>query len=469
MSSIPCSRARSISLAGRRPELSLHLAAEAAQRGGGQHRLPRAADPDREVVVRAADRRRDRRGHVAVLDQLDARAGVADLLDQVVVPRPVEDDRRHVADPAAERLRDRLDVLGDGAPEVDLAARRRPDGHLAHVHVRQSRERARGAGRDHRHRAASAARDDARRLRADRARGRSARRRLRSAAPAREALGAFGRRRSRCGRRSEAARAPRASPRTRLPAQPPRRRARASARSRGPSARSRARSSRRGTAGAWPAPARARLRRRLAIRPFVAGRPRSARAPSRRTSLPLGPCSRSRARPLSPPARRCSPGGSGCRDRRSRYLSSARAPSEAMSRIQKWLACASSLSIASTHWTTSASAIGAGIPGTRCTPSSTVDQPSASERSIAALTPTSTFRVWSRKPWRSGSTSSSSALRSDRPGLEARVVDRRHELRAEERAQGLADEVGRCDARDRRAGRRPRWRPSTCRCRSRRR
>src|SRR4051795_5992922 len=74
--------------AGGGPELRLQLAAQAAQRGGREYGLPRAADPDREMVVRAADRRGDRRGHVAVLDELDPRARVADLLDQVVVAGP---------------------------------------------------------------------------------------------------------------------------------------------------------------------------------------------------------------------------------------------------------------------------------------------------------------------------------------------------------------------------------------------
>src|SRR6185369_1381743 len=98
---------RGFDLAARgRPELFLDLTAEAAQRARRQHRLPRAADPDREVVVRAADRGRDRRRDGAVLDQLDPGAGGADLLDQVVVPSPVEDDRRDVADVAAVGLRD---------------------------------------------------------------------------------------------------------------------------------------------------------------------------------------------------------------------------------------------------------------------------------------------------------------------------------------------------------------------------
>src|SRR5207253_8403115 len=102
----------------RRPELPLQLAAEAAKRGGCEHGLAGAADPDREVVVRAADRSGDRRGHVAVLDELDARAGVADLLDQIMVTRAVEDDRRHVVHPPPERLGDRLDVVADRAEEV---------------------------------------------------------------------------------------------------------------------------------------------------------------------------------------------------------------------------------------------------------------------------------------------------------------------------------------------------------------
>ncbi len=48
----------------------------------------------------------------------------------------------------------------DRALEVDLAARDRADGHLAHVHVRQRLERAGLAGGDHRHRAAAAAGHD---------------------------------------------------------------------------------------------------------------------------------------------------------------------------------------------------------------------------------------------------------------------------------------------------------------------
>src|SRR5919204_2923894 len=75
---------RLLDLAARgRPELGLELASETAQRGCREHRLARAPDPDREVVVRATDRGGDRRRHVAVLDQLDPSTGGTDLLDQV--------------------------------------------------------------------------------------------------------------------------------------------------------------------------------------------------------------------------------------------------------------------------------------------------------------------------------------------------------------------------------------------------
>src|SRR5204863_2306041 len=103
------------------------LAAEAAEGGRREDRLPRAADADREVVVRAADRGGDRGRDVAVLDELDPRSRVADLLDQVVMAGPVEDDCRHVVHTPSEGLRDRLDVLADGTEEVDRAARARAD------------------------------------------------------------------------------------------------------------------------------------------------------------------------------------------------------------------------------------------------------------------------------------------------------------------------------------------------------
>src|SRR5439155_2603315 len=102
----------------RRAELSVQLAAEAAQRRGGQDRLAGAADSDREMVVRAPDSRGDGRGHGSVLDQLDPRTDRPDLLDEVVMAGTVEHDRGHVIDGAAVRLGDGLNVRPDGLEEI---------------------------------------------------------------------------------------------------------------------------------------------------------------------------------------------------------------------------------------------------------------------------------------------------------------------------------------------------------------
>src|SRR5262249_56329359 len=104
--------ARLLDLApGCRPQLRLHLAAETAEGSRGHDRLARPADPDGEVVIRAADRRGDRGSDSPVLDQLDAGARGADVLDQVVVAWPVEHDRGDVVRAPAQRVGDCLDVL----------------------------------------------------------------------------------------------------------------------------------------------------------------------------------------------------------------------------------------------------------------------------------------------------------------------------------------------------------------------
>ena len=65
--------------------------------------------------------RGDAGGEVAVADQPDARARLADLGDQALVARPVEHDDHEVVDLAVERLGDGLQVLLHGGVDVDLA------------------------------------------------------------------------------------------------------------------------------------------------------------------------------------------------------------------------------------------------------------------------------------------------------------------------------------------------------------
>src|SRR4051794_14218697 len=81
-------------------EPRLDLAAEATQRRGCDHALRRATGAHDRVDAGARDRARDRGREIAVTDELDSRARGADLFDERVVPRPLEDDDRDVADPA---------------------------------------------------------------------------------------------------------------------------------------------------------------------------------------------------------------------------------------------------------------------------------------------------------------------------------------------------------------------------------
>ena len=105
----------------------MHLIAHAEMTPSGCRRFPRG-DPRASRPVRQ-ERRRD----VAVRNEADARAGLADLLDLLLVARPVEHDHHHVADVARALLRDRLDDLAERAIQVEHVRERRRGGHLLHV------------------------------------------------------------------------------------------------------------------------------------------------------------------------------------------------------------------------------------------------------------------------------------------------------------------------------------------------
>ena len=86
-----------------RPEPSLDAAADALQRRRRDDALRRAADPVEHVDAGARLRRGDRRRDVAVADQLHARAGFAELVDQLLVPVALEHDDVDLARGLLER------------------------------------------------------------------------------------------------------------------------------------------------------------------------------------------------------------------------------------------------------------------------------------------------------------------------------------------------------------------------------
>ncbi len=116
-----------------RPELALDAASDALQRSGGDHSLGRAADPVQQVDAGLRPGGGDRRGDVAVADQVDARACLAKLPDQLVVAFALEHDDTDVGRPAAFRLRDGLNVLGRRGVDVDHADGVCSRGDLLHV------------------------------------------------------------------------------------------------------------------------------------------------------------------------------------------------------------------------------------------------------------------------------------------------------------------------------------------------
>src|SRR5207247_5671534 len=130
-------------------EAGEHAAVEATERGGGEHALGGAADPHHGVDVGAAHGGRDAGREVTVADQLDACAGLADVGDQLLVARAVEDDDDQVLDVAPERAGDRFQVRLDRRVDVDRPLGRRPDDDLLHVAVGRVQEAALvGGGED---------------------------------------------------------------------------------------------------------------------------------------------------------------------------------------------------------------------------------------------------------------------------------------------------------------------------------
>ena len=109
-----------------RPEPSLHRAAQALDRGCGDHAFRRAADAHQQIDAPALSGGRDRRRDIAVRDQLHLGAHLAELRDQVDVAVAVEHDDRHVLGAHALRLGRAPHVLRRRGVDVDDVRRRGP-------------------------------------------------------------------------------------------------------------------------------------------------------------------------------------------------------------------------------------------------------------------------------------------------------------------------------------------------------
>ena len=132
---------------------ALDLAAQAAHRRGGDHALGRAADPHHRVHAGAAHRGGDAGREVAVGDQADARAGLADVGDELLVRARGRGPRPSGRSTSRSKARgDVAQVLGHRRVEVDHAARGRADDDLVHVDVGRVEQAAALGGGEHRDR-----------------------------------------------------------------------------------------------------------------------------------------------------------------------------------------------------------------------------------------------------------------------------------------------------------------------------
>ncbi len=132
-----------------RDKPALHAAVQAAHGGGGKYAFRGAAGSHHSVDIGAAHGGRDAGRKIAVADQADPGPGPADVLDQLLMARAVENDDDHFVDRPVERTGDGFEVLRDGGVEVDEPARLRPDNDFLHVAIGRAQQAAAVGGREH--------------------------------------------------------------------------------------------------------------------------------------------------------------------------------------------------------------------------------------------------------------------------------------------------------------------------------
>ena len=101
------------------------------------------------MYARSGDCRGDARRKVAIGDQPDARAGFADIGDQLLVPRTVEHHHDQVVYSALQAPGNGLEIVLDRGVQIHGALGSRTDDDLFHVAIRCVQQSAALGGRQH--------------------------------------------------------------------------------------------------------------------------------------------------------------------------------------------------------------------------------------------------------------------------------------------------------------------------------
>ena len=136
----------------------LNFSVQASEGRGGKHTFRRAASSHDRMNSGADNRCADARGKVAIGNQPDARAGLANILDQLFVARTVQNHYNEILHFAIKALGDGLQVMGNRRVEFDSALAGRSDDDLFHVQIGRVEQAAAFAGGENHDRVGRASR-----------------------------------------------------------------------------------------------------------------------------------------------------------------------------------------------------------------------------------------------------------------------------------------------------------------------
>ena len=112
----------------------MHVAPEALQRAGDQHRLRRAPDPHQDIDAGVLlHGRHDPGCDITLTNEFDPGTGLLHLLDKALVAWPVKHDHCQLIDIPALRVSDPSQVFLDRCVDVDGPPGLWPHGDLVHV------------------------------------------------------------------------------------------------------------------------------------------------------------------------------------------------------------------------------------------------------------------------------------------------------------------------------------------------